>query len=102
MYLYRYISFSAYGSLTVRSLLDMREHCLTEFDFPDPYLQVSIVIFLFEMLTYHCVILEKERKNIVHLEKECHNINFSVCCLSLSMHTNSVTEVKHFLNHSQI
>ncbi|GBM56020.1 Pantothenate kinase 4 [Araneus ventricosus] len=29
----------AYGSLTVRSLLDMREHCLTEFDFPDPYLQ---------------------------------------------------------------
>lgn len=29
----------AYGSLTVRSLLDMREHCLLEFDFPDPYLQ---------------------------------------------------------------
>lgn len=29
----------AYGSLTVRSLLDMREHCLNEFDFPDPYLQ---------------------------------------------------------------
>ncbi|XP_064455596.1 4'-phosphopantetheine phosphatase-like [Ornithodoros turicata] len=29
----------AYGSLTVRSLLDMREHCLIEFDFPDPYLQ---------------------------------------------------------------
>lgn len=27
----------AYGSLTVRSLLDMREHCLNEFDFPDPY-----------------------------------------------------------------
>lgn len=30
---------SAYGNLTVRSLLDMREHCLNEFDFPDPYLQ---------------------------------------------------------------
>uniref|UniRef100_T1INC0 4'-phosphopantetheine phosphatase n=1 Tax=Strigamia maritima TaxID=126957 RepID=T1INC0_STRMM len=29
----------AYGSLTVRSLLDMREHCLNEFDFPDPYFQ---------------------------------------------------------------
>ncbi|XP_042242173.1 4'-phosphopantetheine phosphatase-like isoform X3 [Homarus americanus] len=29
----------AYGNLTVRSLLDMREHCLNEFDFPDPYLQ---------------------------------------------------------------
>lgn len=29
----------AYGSLTVRSLLDMREHCLLEFDFPDPYFQ---------------------------------------------------------------
>lgn len=29
----------AYGSLTVRSLLDMREHCLIEFDFPDPYFQ---------------------------------------------------------------
>lgn len=29
----------AYGSLTVRSLLDMREHCLLEFEFPDPYFQ---------------------------------------------------------------
>jgi len=29
----------AFGSLTVRSLLDMREHYLNEFDFPDPYLQ---------------------------------------------------------------
>ncbi|MEE6483814.1 hypothetical protein FKM82_013663 [Ascaphus truei] len=27
----------AYGSLTVRSLLDTREHCLNEFNFPDPY-----------------------------------------------------------------
>ena len=33
---------SAFGSLTVRSLLDMREHCLNEVDFPDPYLQVSL------------------------------------------------------------
>ncbi|KAK3925782.1 4'-phosphopantetheine phosphatase [Frankliniella fusca] len=28
----------AYGSLTVRSLLDTIEHCLRELDFPDPYL----------------------------------------------------------------
>ena len=27
----------AHGNLTVRSLLDMREHCLCEFDFHDPY-----------------------------------------------------------------
>ncbi|PIO25287.1 hypothetical protein AB205_0149240, partial [Aquarana catesbeiana] len=31
----------AYGSLTVRSLLDTREHCLNEFNFPDPYSKVS-------------------------------------------------------------
>lgn len=31
---------SAYGTLTVRSLLDTREHCLNEFNFPDPYSQV--------------------------------------------------------------
>uniref|UniRef100_A0A3P9KQJ2 4'-phosphopantetheine phosphatase n=1 Tax=Oryzias latipes TaxID=8090 RepID=A0A3P9KQJ2_ORYLA len=30
----------AYGSLTVRSLLDTREHCLNEFNFPDPYSKV--------------------------------------------------------------
>jgi len=29
----------AYGSLTVRSLLDTREHCLEEFHFVDPYSQ---------------------------------------------------------------
>eukprot|EP00088_Acartia_fossae_P030687 TRINITY_DN3168_c0_g1_i2.p1 TRINITY_DN3168_c0_g1~~TRINITY_DN3168_c0_g1_i2.p1 ORF type:complete len:628 (-),score=114.81 TRINITY_DN3168_c0_g1_i2:357-2132(-) len=29
----------AFGNLTVRSLLDMREHCLKEFDFHDPYLR---------------------------------------------------------------
>ena len=33
--------FSAYGTLTVRSLLDTREHCLNEFNFPDPYSKVS-------------------------------------------------------------
>ncbi|XP_063984374.1 4'-phosphopantetheine phosphatase [Diachasmimorpha longicaudata] len=29
----------AYGALTVRTLLDTIEHCMKEFDFPDPYLQ---------------------------------------------------------------
>ncbi|XP_043285272.1 4'-phosphopantetheine phosphatase [Venturia canescens] len=29
----------AYGTLTVRTLLDTIEHCMKEFDFPDPYLQ---------------------------------------------------------------
>jgi type II pantothenate kinase len=29
----------AFGNLTVRSLLDMREHCLQEYDFHDPYLR---------------------------------------------------------------
>ena len=29
----------AYGNLTVRSLLDLREHCLSEFDFHDPYMR---------------------------------------------------------------
>lgn len=32
---------SAYGNLTVRSLLDTIEHYLREFDFPDPFLLVS-------------------------------------------------------------
>uniref|UniRef100_A0AAQ5Z102 4'-phosphopantetheine phosphatase n=1 Tax=Amphiprion ocellaris TaxID=80972 RepID=A0AAQ5Z102_AMPOC len=32
---------SAYGSLTVRSLLDTREHCLNEFNFPDPYSKIK-------------------------------------------------------------
>lgn len=32
---------SAYGNLSVRSLLDTIEHCMKEFDFPDPYLLVS-------------------------------------------------------------
>ena len=29
----------AHGNLTVRSLLDMREHCLSEFNFHDPYMR---------------------------------------------------------------
>ncbi len=29
----------AFGNLTVRSLLDLREHCLMEFDFHDPYMR---------------------------------------------------------------
>uniref|UniRef100_A0A4W3GYB4 4'-phosphopantetheine phosphatase n=1 Tax=Callorhinchus milii TaxID=7868 RepID=A0A4W3GYB4_CALMI len=33
----------AYGSLTVRSLLDTREHCLNEFNFPDPYSKAGFV-----------------------------------------------------------
>ena len=39
---------SAFGSLTVRTLLDMREHCLNEVDFPDPYLQVLIHFRLYK------------------------------------------------------
>uniref|UniRef100_A0A8B9HPC4 4'-phosphopantetheine phosphatase n=1 Tax=Astyanax mexicanus TaxID=7994 RepID=A0A8B9HPC4_ASTMX len=35
----------AYGSLTVRSLLDTREHCLNEFNFPDPYSKLGVVLF---------------------------------------------------------
>lgn len=35
---------SAYGTLTVRSLLDTREHCLNEFNFPDPYSKVSATL----------------------------------------------------------
>ncbi|KAM3824396.1 4'-phosphopantetheine phosphatase isoform 2-T2 [Vipera latastei] len=31
----------AYGTLTVRSLLDTREHCLNEFNFPDPYCKIK-------------------------------------------------------------
>lgn len=36
---------SAYGTLTVRSLLDTREHCLNEFNFPDPYSKVSATLW---------------------------------------------------------
>ena len=34
-------SFSAYGRLSVRSLLNMREHLLNELDFPDPYINIK-------------------------------------------------------------
>lgn len=42
---------SAYGSLTVRSLLDTREHCLEEFHFVDPYSQVQYNSWLFACLS---------------------------------------------------
>ncbi|XP_066588941.1 4'-phosphopantetheine phosphatase [Prorops nasuta] len=35
---YLHIQPCAYGILTVRTLLDTIEHCMKEFDFPDPYL----------------------------------------------------------------
>ena len=35
-----FLYFSAYGSLTVRSLLDTREHFMAEVDFVDIYAQV--------------------------------------------------------------
>lgn len=38
--LFNFLNFSAYGNLTVRSLLDTIEHYLREFDFPDPFLLV--------------------------------------------------------------
>lgn len=42
---------SAYGTLTVRSLLDMVSHCLQEFNFTDPYLQVGYP-FLWQIYLY--------------------------------------------------
>lgn len=36
-----YSTFSAYGRLSVRSLLNMREHLLNELDFPDPYINIK-------------------------------------------------------------
>lgn len=41
---------SAYGALTVRILLDTIEHCMKEFDFPDPYLHVGISSLSLEFL----------------------------------------------------
>ncbi|XP_015524756.1 4'-phosphopantetheine phosphatase isoform X1 [Neodiprion virginianus] len=35
---YLHVEPFAYGALTVRTLLDTIEHCMKEFDFPDPYL----------------------------------------------------------------
>uniref|UniRef100_A0AAR2KK68 4'-phosphopantetheine phosphatase n=1 Tax=Pygocentrus nattereri TaxID=42514 RepID=A0AAR2KK68_PYGNA len=46
----------AYGSLTVRSLLDTREHCLNEFNFPDPYSKCCIVMVV---NVYHCFFIER-------------------------------------------
>lgn len=41
---------SAYGNLTVRGLLDTINQCLKEFDFPDPYLTVSISVLIVEWM----------------------------------------------------
>ncbi|XP_050719238.1 4'-phosphopantetheine phosphatase-like isoform X2 [Eriocheir sinensis] len=51
----------AYGNLTVRSLLDMREHCLIEFDFPDPYLQQKKMEneYALKLLKDHLEMLDK-------------------------------------------
>lgn len=43
---------SAYGSLTVRSLLDTREHCLNEFNFPDPYSKVWVQLCAFSFSSF--------------------------------------------------
>ncbi|XP_061868924.1 4'-phosphopantetheine phosphatase isoform X2 [Colius striatus] len=40
----------AYGTLTVRSLLDTREHCLNEFNFPDPYSKETFFSLILSML----------------------------------------------------
>ena len=40
-----FISRRAYGSLNVRSLLDVREQYLNEFSFPDPYAEVSYDVY---------------------------------------------------------
>ena len=45
---YSCVCFSAFGSLNVRGLLDMRSHCLQEFNFTDPYSQVSGRFILWE------------------------------------------------------
>ncbi|XP_078281122.1 4'-phosphopantetheine phosphatase isoform X3 [Rhinoraja longicauda] len=66
----------AYGSLTVRSLLDTREHCLNEFNFPDPYSKV------------------KQRENDValkHFQKVVRNLD------SLSMEERQLALVKGLL-----
>ncbi|XP_046465514.1 4'-phosphopantetheine phosphatase isoform X3 [Neodiprion pinetum] len=39
---YLHVEPFAYGALTVRTLLDTIEHCMKEFDFPDPYLHVIL------------------------------------------------------------
>lgn len=62
---------SAYGALTVRILLDTIEHCMKEFDFPDPYLHVGIfTIFFFKIniskrnvcVTSYCFVCSKKKR----------------------------------------
>jgi len=59
---------SAYGNLSVRSLLDTIEHCMKEFDFPDPYLLVSnfnsvnhadnvIETYVFKLMSYTYMVI---------------------------------------------
>ncbi len=49
--------YSAYGSLTVRSLLDTREHCMEEFHFVDPYSQVISQRTVFSLIVWqNCLI----------------------------------------------
>ena len=38
-----FIYCSAYGSLTVRTLLDTSSHCLLDYQFTDPYSQVRFI-----------------------------------------------------------
>lgn len=57
--------FSAYGHLTVRSLLDTIEHFLKEFDFPDPYLKQK------QMENDHAIsMFEEHVRNLDQLEWE--------------------------------
>lgn len=49
---YLVLFYSAYGNLSVRSLLDTIEHFMKEFDFPDPYIEVSSeFVFVYGLLS---------------------------------------------------
>ncbi|XP_064615382.1 4'-phosphopantetheine phosphatase-like [Liolophura sinensis] len=58
----------AYGTLTVRSLLDMVNHCLQEFNFTDPYLQQKqfendqALKCLPDLLRQHCEMTFEQRQ----------------------------------------
>lgn len=67
-------SLSAYGSLTVRSLLDTREHCLNEFNFPDPYSKVGTPAFLY-------FISKKEMAFIYMQNKGLAECLWLLCCV---------------------
>uniref|UniRef100_A0A8C4RZY8 4'-phosphopantetheine phosphatase n=1 Tax=Erpetoichthys calabaricus TaxID=27687 RepID=A0A8C4RZY8_ERPCA len=53
----------AYGSLTVRSLLDTREHCLNEFNFPDPYSKIKQMENDWALKFFHKVVKSLESLN---------------------------------------